>query len=163
MRITTQFSCLFVIVAALAPSSFGAQKAPHGKAAVEKQIRALDVAWVKAAAKHSADAWVAFYAPDAVVLPPNEPVADTKAKIHKSMEAFLSLPGLNVTWTCNKVVVANSLEMAYCYGSYKVSFKGPDGSTIEDHGKNVEIWKKQRDGKWKCVLDTWNTDLPAAS
>jgi len=26
----------------------------------------------------------------------------------------------------------------------------------------VEIWKKQSDGKWKCAVDTYNSDLPAA-
>ena len=24
------------------------------------------------------------------------------------------------------------------------------------YGKAVTIWRKQRDGTWKCVLDTWN-------
>jgi len=27
----------------------------------------------------------------------------------------------------------------------------------------VEIWKKQADGKWKCILDTYNSDLPVAA
>jgi ketosteroid isomerase-like protein len=26
----------------------------------------------------------------------------------------------------------------------------------------VEIWKKQADGNWKCIVDSWNTDLPPA-
>jgi ketosteroid isomerase-like protein len=34
---------------------------------------------------------------------------------------------------------------------------GPVGDT----GKYVEIWRKQRDGSWKVVLDAWNSDLPA--
>ena len=31
---------------------------------------------------------------------------------------------------------------------------------MSDTGKLVEIWKKQADGKWKCIVDTYNSDLP---
>jgi len=130
---------------------------------VESTIRQLDADWVKAAATRNPDKWVAFYSDNAVVLPPNEPVADTKAKIHKSIAAFLSLPDLKVTWNTAKVEVSKSGDMAYCYGHYKVAFRGEDGKMIEDHGKNLEVWRKQKDGKWKCIADTWNTDLPAGS
>jgi hypothetical protein len=27
---------------------------------------------------------------------------------------------------------------------------------------SLESWKKQADGNWKCIVDTWNSDLPAA-
>jgi len=36
------------------------------------------------------------------------------------------------------------------------------GAPVRDTGKLVEIWKKQADGKWKCIVDTYNSDLPAA-
>jgi ketosteroid isomerase-like protein len=31
---------------------------------------------------------------------------------------------------------------------------------VNDTGKFLEVWKKQADGKWKCVADTYNSDLP---
>jgi ketosteroid isomerase-like protein len=34
------------------------------------------------------------------------------------------------------------------------------GKPVTDNGKFVEVWKKQSDGKWKCVADTYNSDLP---
>jgi ketosteroid isomerase-like protein len=37
------------------------------------------------------------------------------------------------------------------------------GPTVHDMGKLVEIWKKQPDGKWKCIVDTYNSDLPVSS
>jgi hypothetical protein len=30
-----------------------------------------------------------------------------------------------------------------------------------DRGKILEVWKKQSDAQWKCVVDTWNSGLPA--
>jgi len=32
---------------------------------------------------------------------------------------------------------------------------------VGDQGKGVEVWKKQRDGSWKVVLDIFNSDVPA--
>jgi ketosteroid isomerase-like protein len=43
-----------------------------------------------------------------------------------------------------------------------VTLKDSKGKAV-DSGKLVEVWKKQPDGKWKCVVDTYNSDLPAAT
>ncbi len=133
--------------------------------AAEAQIRKTDADWVKAAATRQPDAWVAFYSDDAVVLPPNDKVANTRDAIHKSIADMMALPNLSITWEPTKVEVAKSGELAYLYGKYQLSFTDPKGNTVNDHGKMVEIWKKQADGSWKCIVDTWNSDvpLPAAS
>jgi ketosteroid isomerase-like protein len=36
------------------------------------------------------------------------------------------------------------------------------GEQRQDHGKYVEVWKKQPDGSWKCVIDMYNSDVPAS-
>ncbi|MEL4419802.1 hypothetical protein, partial [Shewanella algae] len=81
-------------------------------------------------------------------LPPNEPIADTPAKIKKSMTAFLSLPDLSLSFSSDKVWVAKSLDVAYEYGHYSMSFKDPKGNLVKDHGKYAEVWRKQKNGKW---------------
>ena len=35
-----------------------------------------------------------------------------------------------------------------------------NGNPIEDKGKYIEIWRKQKDGKWKCIADIFNSDIP---
>ena len=133
------------------------------RAADEATIRQLDSDWVKAAAIHNADAWTAFYADDAVVLPPNEKIADNKAAIHASIADFMAMPNLHVTWKPTQLVLADAGDLAYLYGSYELSANDKTGKPMSDTGKLVEIWKKQPDGQWKCVVDTWNSDSPAAS
>jgi ketosteroid isomerase-like protein len=39
----------------------------------------------------------------------------------------------------------------------------PSGKPINDRGKYLAVWKKQPDGTWKCVMDIWNSDLPASA
>jgi ketosteroid isomerase-like protein len=108
------------------------------------------------------DGWVAFYADDVAVLPPNDKVATDKASIRKAVSELLHLPSLQLSWKPTKVKVAQSGDLAYLYGAYSLTTNDEKGKPVTDVGKNVEIWKKQPDGKWKCIVDTWNSDLPVA-
>ena len=130
--------------------------------AAEAAVRKADADWVNAAKTGKADDWVAFYSEDAVLLPPNDKTASGKAAIRKPIADMLALPELAISWTPTVVEVAKSGELAYLYGTYQMSFKGPDGKTVTDNGKMVEIWKLQADGSWKCIVDTYSSDLPAA-
>ena len=142
--------------------SSGQQPPDTRTAADEAAIRLADAYWVKAAESKQVDAWVAFYSDDAVVLPPNEKIATDKASIRKSVAELLGMPGLSLSWQPTNVEVARSGDLAYLYGTYVLTSNDAKGKPMTDHGKNVEIWKKQGDGHWKCIVDTWNSDLPAA-
>ena len=132
------------------------------RATDEATIRQLDADWVKAAKSKQVDAWTTFYADDAVVLPPNDKVANSSAAIRKSVGELLGLPGLSLTWQPTKVEVAKSGDIAYLYGAYELIANDAHGKPATDYGKIVEIWKRQPNGVWKCIVDTWNSDLPAA-
>ncbi len=128
----------------------------------EAAIRKADSDWVEAARSKHVDAWLAFYADDAVVLPPNDKVANGRERARKSVGDLLSLPGLSITWQPTNVAVARSGDIAYLTGAYSIAFKGANGERLTDQGKLLEVWKKQRDGKWLCAADIWNSDLPAS-
>jgi len=128
----------------------------------EAAIRKADSDWVAAARSKHVDAWLAFYADDAVVLPPNDKVANGRESARKSVGDLLSLPGLSITWQPTNVAVARSGDIAYLTGAYSIAFKGANGESLTDQGKLLEVWKKQRDGKWLCAADIWNSDLPAS-
>ena len=139
------------------------QQAADTRAADEAAVRKADAEWVKAAQTKKVDDWVAFYADDAVVLPPNDKTVTGKDSIRKPIAELVGLPNLSISWTPIKVEVAKSGDLAYLYGTYQLSASGPDGKPMDDHGKMLEIWKKQADGNWKCIVDTWSSDLPAAA
>jgi len=105
------------------------------------------------------DAYVRlYYADDARVLPPNQATVSGREAIaalfradgtfHEVRFTILALEGRN--------------DLAYVHGAYQISFTPPAvREPVGDKGKYVEIWKKQRDGSWKVVLDVFNSDLPA--
>jgi len=133
------------------------------RAADEAAIRNIDIDWANAAQSKQVDAWVAYYSDDAAVLPPNEPIAIGKEPVRKAIGDLLALPELSLKWTPSKVEAARSGDLGYTYGAYEMSFNDPKGNRVNDKGKYVEVWKKQPDGKWKCAVDTFNSDLPAAA
>jgi ketosteroid isomerase-like protein len=128
----------------------------------EAAIRKADMDWANTAQSKQVDAWMTYYTDDVAVLPPNESMAIGTEQARKSIGGLLALPGLNLKWTPSKTGVARSGDLGYSYGAYEMTFNDPKGNPVSDKGKYVEVWKKQPDGKWKCAVDTFNSDLPAA-
>jgi ketosteroid isomerase-like protein len=122
-------------------------------------IRDLDAQWSKTAAAHDLNAAVSYYSDDAILLPPNAPVANTKDAI-RAVWAELAAPTVSISWDASKIEVAKSGDLAYSTGSYTLAMQDPQGKPIFDKGKFMEVWKKQPDGRWKTVADTYNSDLP---
>jgi ketosteroid isomerase-like protein len=122
----------------------------------ENAIRDADAQWSKVAAAKDLDKTVAFYADDAVVLPPNQAAVMTKDGIRNLWKGFLdSLT--DIRWKTTRVEMAKSGDMGYLIGTYEMTLK--DGT--KDRGKYCEVWKKQADGKWKVSADMFSSDLSA--
>jgi ketosteroid isomerase-like protein len=132
-------------------------------AADEAAIRKSDAAWAAAAKTANVDAWMAFYAADAVVMAPNVQIASDHELVRQTVTDLLALPHLWIAWRSIKVEVAASGDLAYLIGAYELHYDEARGARVSDRGKLLEIWRKQADGGWKCVVDTWNSDGPAAA
>jgi ketosteroid isomerase-like protein len=97
-----------------------------------------------------------YYAEDATVLYPNNDAVIGRDAI---LAAFSTLGGdINVTPTI--VDINGRDDIAYVYGTVKMT----TNAGIElDHGKYIEIWKRQKDGKWQVIYDMFNTSVPLAA
>jgi ketosteroid isomerase-like protein len=126
---------------------------------VEKTLKDLDAQWSAAASAKNLDKTVSYYSSDAIVLPPNANAAKTKAAIRAQWKGDLDSM-IKGSWQSTRVEVAKSGDMAYSSGTFNWTYKDAAGKTIKDHGKYLEVWKKQADGSWKCTADCWNSDLP---
>src|SRR5204863_1174127 len=109
------------------------------------------------------DETVSYYAEDAVVMPPNASAATTKETIRSAWKEMLTTPGAAISWKATKVEVAKAGDLAYVSGTYEETMIDASGKPVKDHGKYVEVFKKQADGTWKVVADIWNSDLPASA
>jgi ketosteroid isomerase-like protein len=71
---------------------------------------------------------------------------------------FMADANFSISWKTLHAEVSKSGELGYTTGTFQDTFTGPDGKKAEDKGKYVCIWKKQKDGSWKAIHDTWNSD-----
>lgn len=126
-----------------------------GAGSDEKAVRDADDAWSKAAGARDLDKTVSYYADDAIVLPPNEPMVTTKEGIRNLWKGFLD--GLtSISWTTTRVETSKAGDMAVTTGTYEMTMK--DGT--KDRGKYCEVWEKKV-GTWKVATDMFSSDLPA--
>jgi len=123
----------------------------------------MDVKWSNSAAAKDVEATASYYMDDASLLPPNAPIQSGKQAIHAAWAGLLGSVD-SIAWQPTKVEASRSGDMAYTIGVYQMNSKDAKGRPVADHGKYVEVWKKQADGNWKVVADIFNSDLlPPAS
>lgn len=141
---------LVVVGCGVAAGLIGAGGDDEAKALIK-----LDDDWSKAAATRDADKVAAFYAENANAYPPNEPLAVGRAAAKKVWAAYLSEPSFRISWKTTHAEVSG--DLGYTVGTYEDSFKGPDGKLVQEKGKYLCVWKKQK-GEWKAIQDMWNSD-----
>jgi ketosteroid isomerase-like protein len=121
-----------------------------------KALAKLDDDWSNAAVARDVEKVASFYAEDAVAYPPNEPAAVGKAAAKKVWATYFSDPTFNISWKTRHAEVTG--DIGYTAGTYEDSLKGPDGKTVNEKGKYLCVWRKQKDGSWKAIHDIWNAD-----
>ena len=103
---------------------------------------------------------LSLYTDDAISMPANEPMADGLPAIKKSNEDMMK-SGMKITAfepTILKVMV-NGNQVTEI-GTYKFSMTMPGtDKPIDDHGKYLTVWEKQKDGSLKIKIETWNSDV----
>ncbi len=129
---------------------------------VRARILQLDADWSEAAQTRDVDRVVSYWADDATVLPPGSPAIVGKAAIREFVARSFDNPSFRISWKTNDVVVSPGGEFAYGIGTNRVNVTAPDGTPVTVDGKAVTIWRREKDGSWKCVVDIWNDAPPAA-
>lgn len=126
-----------------------------------QSIRELEHRAREAAEAKDLDRYVSFYADDAVLFWPGAPMVKGRAAIREFMQVFLSMPAFLLSFETAKVEVSRAGDLAYSYGTNRVTLVDPNGKRMKDRGKYLTVYKKQTDGTWKVVADIGNSDLVA--
>jgi uncharacterized protein (TIGR02246 family) len=124
------------------------------RVALEARVAAYAVAFNAG----NADAVAAFYAPDAVLMPPEMPAVTGRDAIRTAMATMATeMAGSNLSLRLTNVT-ANG-PIAVDRGEWSMTMPGPDGSAIEIRGKYLAEWHLIGD-EWLMVSDIWNGDAP---
>ena len=163
-NVATRISILLVVL--LLSISTACQRAAttmtaDTRSADEVTLKNLDADWSKAAGAKDLDKTASYYADDAMVLPPNMAAIHGRPGARGMWQGMFSVAGFGGGWKSSKVEVARSGDLGYVTGTYELSESDPGGKPTTDKGKYLEVWKKQADGSWKCIIDMFNSDLPS--
>ncbi len=143
-------NCSLVLFVLIATLSFAAkQKSAKGS----DLLFQLEADFAADVAQHGHDAFLTYFAEDGV-----EVVDGGGFDTKDAMRQQPPWPeGTSLTWTPAKAEMAASGDLGYTYGSYVYTVKNKEGKLIANYGKYTSIWKKQKDGQWKVVVDMGNS------
>lgn len=146
------------LLAVLSGSLVACQPAPAKLSDADKAtMRAMAAEFARAAMARSDSANAAQYTENAVFMPPNQPAVEGRAAIQAWFKAFPPISEFTVTL----VDVDGVGDVAYARGTYTLTI-APAGKTpaVSDHGKFLEVRRRQADGKWLLTADIFNSDVP---
>ena len=122
------------------------------EAAWENEILKTDKEFSKASSKLGMKkAFIEYMDDDGILLRPNHPPIIGANAIEYLTE--INDSSYTLTWEPSSAQVSISGDLGYSYGIYKLELQD---TTL--HGTYVSIWK-QKDGKWKFILDTGNEGI----
>ena len=125
---------------------------------VEAVIRKTGADWAKHWNAKDLDKLVAAYASDAVYLPPHHAAVHGRDAIREYLKGPLAhgVTGLSFEVT----YIKHTGDLAYDVGRYTMTVP-QDGTSKQDRGKYLTVWRRQADGRWHIAADAWSSDLPA--
>lgn len=125
-------------------------------AATADTFKQLETEFMQAAAEKGSQGYMSYYADDAVEVPNGYPAIQGKIEIAKTM-GFLDDRNNRLIWTPVGADISAGGDLGYTWGTFEFHSKDKSGNPTTDYGKYTSIWKLQRDGTWKVVLDMGNS------
>ena len=118
-----------------------------------QSLLATDREWAKVAGGKNADSVLAYWTEDARVVMPGAPILAGKPAIRGMVEGSMKTPGFHITWTPDSGVVSRSGDLGYTYGTNEFTAPDSTGKLVTTRGRYLTVWRKDSDGRWRCVED----------
>ena len=112
--------------------------------------------WVEYYNKGDAKGIASLHTLDAVVIPPKSDFVVGRDKIEEMYKAEIETG--NGTLGLQTTEVIQEGLYAYETGLYDIKMT-IEGEEVNDYGKYIVIWEKQKNGDWLCKKDIWNTNI----
>jgi ketosteroid isomerase-like protein len=150
----------FLAAAVMLPGARQNALAAPAPQATADPLKQLEAEFMKAAADKGSQGYMSYYAEDSVELPNGGPLIQGKKNIAQGMGS-LDDKNNRLIWTPVGADISSSGDLGYTYGNYEFHSKNKEGKATVEYDKYTSIWKKQKDGSWKVVLDMGNSSRAA--
>ena len=127
----------------------------NSHAADDKALRDLVDRTVAAAGRSDFVTYGKYYAPKTTLVLPGRPIIDTDGPMK------IELPvGYAIKMVTVKTEISDAGDLGYALGTYEQTAPDKSGVLTNSVGKWMSVFKKQPDGSWGAVADTFNVDPP---
>ncbi len=124
---------------------------------VEALISKIGAEWARHWNARALDKLIQFYAADAVYMPPHHGAVHGRDAIQQYLQGPIQHGATDLTYEVT--FIKHSGDLAYDVGRYTMSVPDRSGTTRRDRGKYLTVWRRQPNGDWRIVADTWSSDL----
>jgi ketosteroid isomerase-like protein len=154
-RTILKSACLLIVVLFTANVAFSQTDAEY-KAKIEKINKEMATAMISGDMEKN----LSMYTPDAISMPSYEPMREGIAAIRKASEEMMKSGWKCTAFEPTTLKVMSSGNLVTEIGTYKISMTMPNmEKPMDDHGKYLTIYEKQKDGSLKVKIETWNSDV----
>lgn len=120
----------------------------------------LEARFAKDVAARGGAAFASWFADDGVALGNGAAPLVGKVAIEKS--ANWSPAAYQLTWTPTDAMMGPSGDMGYTWGHYEGHSKDANGNPVTTSGRYMTVWRREKDGAWKVVLDAGSNEPAGA-
>ncbi len=119
-------------------------------------IRALIDTYVSSALVADWDAWGNTLSSDVIFFSPNQaPLVG-----HDAVMAWIREFPTLTSFTAPVDEVSGIGDLAYAHGTYSLTTNLPDGSSVNEQGSYVNLFRRQPDGSWRYSHNIWHSNSP---
>jgi len=130
--------------------------------AEEEKLMNTSREWSRVAATDSVDKILAFWADDAVVMSPGQLPIKGKDSIRAMVVGSSKIPGFKISWEPISATISKNGDLGYLLEENQMTMNDSLGHPVTERNKALTIWRKEKDGSWKNIVDMWNA-LPSGS
>ena len=112
---------------------------------------------VAAVNRSDAESASQLWTDDAWMMPPNVPTIHGRAAIRAHFADLFARRQFRYTLSQSELQVSGDIALERIEYHVIVSSKN-DGSTAEDSGKGLHVYRRHPDGRWLLSADIWNSD-----
>jgi ketosteroid isomerase-like protein len=113
----------------------------------------LEKSFETAAATRGADGWVSYFTDSSASFPPGQLIQTGRDAERRAITGALADTSSHLEWTPTYQFMAQSGDLGYTYGYYRLRSRDAKAKMQERTGTYVTIWRRQPDSSWKVAVD----------
>src|SRR5262245_41776207 len=129
----------------------------HADVAALAGVEAEEKKFFEALARVDVPTMLSVFSEEAILLPPNAPMARGKAEIRDYWTRYTG-DAVAIEVLHERISYERQGDLFYEVSTYDQTVRGRDGQVTKERGKWLTVKKRQADGSWKTHVGAWSSD-----